>query len=70
MSPHLKVSLADNAKRILCVCVCVCSNICLTFQKFLQAAPHYVNVFDANELEADVGVVVLVFIAFTCGAVG
>lgn len=46
--------------------VCLCSSVCLTFQQFLQAAPHYVDVFDADKLEADVGVVVLVFVAFTC----
>lgn len=28
------------------------------------------DVFDANKLEADVGVVVLVLIAFTCCAIG
>lgn len=35
-----------------------------TFQQLLQAGPHDVDVLDAHELEADVGVVVLIFVAF------
>lgn len=41
----------------------------LTFQQLLQAGPHYVDVLDADKLEANVGVVVLVLIAFTCCSV-
>lgn len=36
------------------------------FKQLLQAGPHYVDVFNADKLEADVGVIVLVLIAFTC----
>lgn len=42
----------------------------LTFQELLEAAPHDVDVFDADELEADVGVVVLVLIALARRSVG
>lgn len=35
-----------------------------TFLQLLEAGPHDVDVLDAHELEADVGVVVLVFVAF------
>lgn len=35
-----------------------------TFLQLLEAGPHDVYVLDAHELEADVGVVVLVFVAF------
>lgn len=38
----------------------------LTVDDFLLAAPHHMNVFDANELQLDVGVVVFVLISFTC----
>lgn len=35
-----------------------------TFLQLLEAGPHDVDVLNAHELEADVGVVVLVFVAF------
>lgn len=40
-----------------------------TFQQLLQAGPHDVDVLNADELETNVGVVVLVLVAFTCCAV-
>lgn len=46
------------------------SEISSTFQQLLEAGPHDVDVLDAHELEADVGVVVLVFVAFARRSVG
>lgn len=40
-----------------------------TFQHFLLAVPHDVDVFNAHELEFDVGVVIFVLIAFPCSSV-
>ena len=40
-----------------------------TIDDLLLAAPHHVNVFDADELQLDVGVVVLVLVAFPCCSV-
>lgn len=55
----------------LCACVPVCrSEISSTFQQLLEAGPHDVDVLDAHKLEADVGVVVLVFVTFTRRSVG
>lgn len=42
----------------------------LTVDDFLLAAPHHMNVFNADELQLDVGVVVLVLVAFTCCSIG
>lgn len=41
-----------------------------TFKELLKAGPHYVDVFNADKLEANVWVVVLVLVAFTCRSVG
>lgn len=38
---------------------------CLTVNDSLLAVPHHVDVFNANELQLDVGVVILVLVAFT-----
>lgn len=40
-----------------------------TVDDLLLAAPHHVDVLNANEVQLDVGVMVLVLIAFTCGSV-
>lgn len=57
-----------------CACVPACQRagceISSTFQQLLKTGPHDVDVLDANELEADVGVVVLVFVAFARRSVG
>lgn len=41
----------------------------ITFQHFLLAVPHDMDVLDPNKLEFDVGVVVFVFIPFSCSSV-
>lgn len=41
----------------------------ITFQHFLLAVSHDVDVLDADELEFNVGVVVFVFVAFSCSSV-
>lgn len=41
-----------------------------TFQQLLQAAPHHVDVLNAHKLEANVGVVVLILVAFARRSVG
>lgn len=40
-----------------------------TFQHFLLAVPHDVDVLNADELEFNVGVIVFVFIALSCSPV-
>lgn len=39
----------------------------LTINDLLLAAPHHMDVLDPNELQFDVGVVVLILVAFSCG---
>lgn len=43
--------------------VCACFHS-VTLEQLLKAGPHHVDVLDAHELEADVGVVVFVLVAF------
>lgn len=38
---------------------------CLTVNDFLLAVPHHMNVFNADELQFNIGVVILILIAFT-----
>lgn len=40
-----------------------------TFQHFLLAVPHDVDVLNADELEFNVGVIVFVFVALSCSPV-
>lgn len=42
----------------------------ITVNDLLLAVPHHVDVLDADELQFDVGVVVLVLIAFSSRPVG
>ena len=44
--------------------------ILLTFHEFLQAAPHHMDVLNAHEPEASVGIVVFVFIPLPSYSVG
>lgn len=41
----------------------------LTVNDFLLAVPHHMNVLNADELQLDVGVIVLVLVAFTRGSI-
>lgn len=41
----------------------------ITFEHFLLAVSHNMDVLDANELEFNVGVVVFIFVAFSCSSV-
>ena len=41
----------------------------ITFHHFLLAVSHHVDVLDTDELEFNVGVVVFVFVAFSCSSV-
>ena len=43
--------------------------MCSTFQEFVQAAPHHVDVLDSQEVEFRVGVKLLVLITFTLGSI-
>lgn len=41
-----------------------------TFDEFLLAASHHVDVLDADELQFNVRVVILILIAFSCCPIG
>lgn len=41
----------------------------ITFEHFLLAVSHNMDVLDADELEFNVGVVVFIFVAFSCSSV-
>lgn len=41
----------------------------LTLQQFLQAVSHDVDVFNPLEVESDIGIVVLILVAFSCRTV-
>lgn len=41
----------------------------ITFEHFLLAVSHNMDVLDADELEFYIGVVVFVFVAFSCSSV-
>lgn len=44
-------------------------DVIITFQHFLLAVSHDMDVLDADELEFNVGVVVFVFVALSCSSV-
>lgn len=41
----------------------------ITFQQFLLAVPHNVDVLYADELKFDIGVVVFILVTFSCSSV-
>lgn len=47
----------------------LCVRQWLTFQHFLQAAPHNMDVLYPDKLKLDIGVVVFVLIAFPCSTI-
>lgn len=70
MGNYVSARLTNSIPMVVCQLLPTPNKPKHTFQKFLQAAPHYVDVFDANELKTDVVIVVNILIALPSCPIG